>query len=112
MARPNARCAQCGQPVLRAVTDAQKLQSLNPDPDPAGNTAVYQDGTGTWRARVPTPECPRLPHEKIFMPHPATCVGRPVPRPPAPAPTPIPAELPENVSSLAEHRRKRRGAHR
>jgi len=99
--RPNGRCRRCGAPVLLAVTAAGRLQPLNPQPDPAGNVAVYRNAAGSWRARVPNKALPALPYERIHMPHHATC------KPPATV-TPGPAQFPAGVVSLAEHRRKRR----
>lgn len=98
--KPNARCRTCGQPVLVATTAAGRSQPLNPEPDPAGNVALYRDGAGTWRARVPTPDVPAHPWEKTHMPHHATCPGPPAPK----APTP----LPTGVASLAERRKRKK----
>jgi hypothetical protein len=103
MPRPNGQCRTCRQPVLLATTTAGRLQPLNPEPDQAGNVALYRDGAGTWRARVPTDELPALPYEHVHMPHHATCKG-PTPLPPPRTPT----ALPEGVTSLAEHRKRKR----
>lgn len=100
VAAPNARCRACGQPVLIATTAAGRRQPLDPNPDPSGNTAVYRDAAGTWRARVPTSALPAHPWEKLHTPHPATCSG-----PPAPAAAPV---LPDGVASLAEHRKRKK----
>jgi hypothetical protein len=101
MPRPTGTCWECRKPVLQAVTAAGRTQSLNPDPDPKGNVALYRDATGTWRARVPTPDHPADPWEHIHMPHRATCPGRP-------RPEPVQTALPIGVTSLAEHRRKKK----
>lgn len=103
MPRPNGYCRTCRKPVLRAVTQAGRIQDLNPEPDPAGNTAVYRDAPGTWRARRPTTDDPVHPWERIHMPHAATCTGVPPLMPTRHSP----AVLPEGVVSLAAHRRKR-----
>lgn len=109
MPRPNGTCPDCGQPVLTALTAAGRRQALNPQPDDRGNTAAYRDGTGTWRARVPTPELPILPYEHLHMPHPATCDrhlaqtrGAP------PAGRTGTAQNRTNVTSLTSYRRHRR----
>lgn len=100
MPRPNGYCRTCRRPILIAVTAAGRMQPLNPDPDPAGNVALYRDASGTWRARVPNAELPALPYERVHMPHAATCKGAPT--------RAQPAALPAGVVSLAEHRRTRR----
>jgi hypothetical protein len=94
-------CNPCGQPVRWSVTAAGKRQALNPQPDPAGNVAAYCDGTGTWRSRVPTAELPAAAHERVFMPHAATCtaVKRDRAQP----------QLPTGVVSLTARRRAKRG---
>jgi hypothetical protein len=110
MARPNARCQHCGNAVLRAFTAAGKRQLLNPEPDPAGNVAAHQDGTGAWRARVPNAERPLDGWEHIYMPHPATCEKWPKARTrvlPAPTLSAV-GERPDNVVFLSQYRRRAR----
>lgn len=115
MARPNGICADCGNPVLFAITVAGRRQALNPEPDPKGNTAVRCDAAGTWRARVPDQERPAEPWERIYMPHPATCDRRLA----RPAPTPLvhPSATDKDklrawngqvVLSLTDYRRRRK----
>jgi hypothetical protein len=99
--RLRALCARCGVEVLWTVTDAGKRMAVNPVPDEAGNTAVYRDGTGTWRSRRPTEELPAMAWERIHMPHVATCK--------AAAPRKKPAELPPGVTDLTAYRRKAQG---
>jgi hypothetical protein len=110
MARPNAICPHCGQPVLRAITAAGRRQLLNPEPDPAGNVAASRDGTYTWRARVPNAEMTILSYERLYMPHAATCKNWP-PRTSQVKVVPAPTRsgpIPSNVVFLGEYRRTRR----
>ncbi|MFF2774832.1 hypothetical protein ACFVU3_07975 [Streptomyces sp. NPDC058052] len=82
----SAPCPSCGTPIRWAVTAANRRQAVNADPDPAGNVAVYADGTGRLRVRVLTTERPTLEHaEWQAMPHAATCT-RPKTRRTPPAP--------------------------
>ena len=107
MPRPNHTCPDCGQRVLKVITAAGRAQLLDHVPNPKGNVALYQDGPGTWRARVPTEDYPALPYEHIHMPHPATCTNRPRRNPVAPTighPSPNQAA---SVRSLADYRRTR-----
>lgn len=94
-------CGQCGQLVRWSTTAAGKRQALNPDPDEQGNVAAYCDGLGAWRSRVPTAELPQAGHERIFMPHAATCTAAKRNRPQH--------QLPAGVVSLAARRRTKRG---
>jgi len=70
------------------TTEAGALLPVNPAPDPNGNTAVWRDVHGVLRSRRVTQERPLLPHEKLMMPHVATCkppqrkTTQPPPRPP------------------------------
>lgn len=102
MHRRLARCGDCGGDVLWTITDAGRRLAVNPDPDDAGNTAAYRDGTGTWRSRRPNDELPIAPWERLYMPHVATCPAR------------RPAELPDmprclGIINLADERRRRNG---
>lgn len=72
---------------------------LNPDPDPAGNVAVYQDGTGRRIGRVLGNSQP-LGYEHIYMPHAATCVHPQV------------QQARDGITSLTEYRRNQRGKRR
>lgn len=76
-----AACLACGQQVKWAITAAGKRQPLNFWPDPAGNTAAYQDALGVWRARAlrEGDEPDRGWTEHRYMPHAATCTARPKP---------------------------------
>jgi hypothetical protein len=99
--RLRALCARCGHEVLWTVTEAGKRQAVDPVPDEAGNTAVYRDGTGTWRSRRPTEELPVMAWERMHIPHVATCKAN--------APKGKSAELPPGVADLTAYRRKARG---
>ncbi|MEU3162224.1 hypothetical protein ACPCAJ_21260 [Streptomyces griseoincarnatus] len=90
-------CRDCRRPILWTITEAGKRLAVDPDPDPAGNTAVRCDGTGAWRSRRPTQELPLMGWERLHKPHVATCPKRTVQQ-----------ALPIGVTSLAAHRRKRR----
>lgn len=94
-------CHACRREVLWTVTDAGKRLAVNPQPDPAGNTAAFCDGQGIYRSRRPTDELPPAGWEKTYMPHAATCVGRRKPT--------APTELPPGVADMAAYRRKLRG---
>jgi hypothetical protein len=75
--------AGCGAMVLRARTEALKWQELNPEPDPAGNTAVRRDHQDNLFARGLRKGEQPAPYEEVYMPHKATC-GRERARRPAP----------------------------
>jgi len=89
-------CRDCRRPVLWTITEAGKRLAVNPDPDPAGNTAVRCGGTGAWRSRRPSDELPVMGWERVHMPHVATCHARTVR-----------LALPAGVASLDAHRRRR-----
>jgi len=98
-----ARCHQCGGAVLWTVTEAGKRLAVNARPDPAGNTAAYRDGTGTWRSRRPSEELPLTGWERLYTPHVATCrTQRPEPE--------MTRRL--GVINLADARRRRRNGRR
>lgn len=104
--RPNHHCPACGKDVLKVITAAGRQQLLNPNADGAGNVAVYRDGAGTLRARVPHEDHPLMPWEHVYMPHQATCKGRQLS---IPAPRPVAAVQTQtaSVSSLIDYRRDR-----
>lgn len=89
----------CGQLVRRTTTEAGRPLAVNVAPDPAGNTAVWRDVHGVLRSRRVTKARPLLPHEKLMMPHPATCAGPARWRadPPRPRPRPRAGELYERL---------------
>ncbi|MFI2033690.1 hypothetical protein ACH470_03160 [Streptomyces bottropensis] len=91
-----ATCHDCRRLVLWTITEAGKRLAVDPDPDPAGNTAVWCDGTGRWRSRRPSAELPITGWERLHKPHVATCPSRTEQ-----------LTLPVGVTSLAEHRRKK-----
>lgn len=95
--KPLTSCRDCRRPVLWTTTEAGKRLAVDPEPDPAGNAAVWRDGTGAVRSRRPSAELPLNGWERLYMPHVATC--------PAHAQQ---LALPASVTSLAAHRRKRR----
>ena len=81
MPRRLAVCRECGKPVVfaRVSNKAGKppgRMPLNPDPDPAGNVAVYRDVAGALVARVVGKGGPCLGYERLMMPHFATCEKR------------------------------------
>lgn len=75
MADRDAACAGCGKPILWAVTDNAKRMPLDPEPDPDGNVAVWQD-TGR-RCRVLLKGEQPTAYERLYMPHWATCTNPP-----------------------------------
>lgn len=98
-------CRTCRRPVLVTITEAGRRLVVDAEPRPDGNTAVYRDGTGTYRSRRPHHELPLLAYEQLYMPHVATCPTR---RPAPPAPRPRATPLPSGVSDLSAYRRRRR----
>jgi len=65
-------CRTCGDRIIIALTARSKVQILNYEPDPAGNTAAQHTAAGGWRARYSAPgEALSFP-EKRYMPHWAT----------------------------------------
>lgn len=93
-------CADCRRPVLWTITEAGRRLAVDPVPDPAGNSAVRRDGTGTYLSRRPSEELPIMGWERLHTPHVATCGGRPT----APARPAAPGSLPPGVSDLAAYR--------
>ncbi|MFM9675810.1 hypothetical protein [Streptomyces brasiliscabiei] len=89
-------CRDCRRPILWTITEAGKRLAVDPDADPAGNTAIWRDGTGSWRSRRPSVDLPITGWERLHMPHVATCPARQEQ-----------LALPLGVTSLAEHRRKK-----
>ncbi|MET4927658.1 hypothetical protein P3L51_35775 [Streptomyces sp. PSRA5] len=68
------RCGLCGARIRWTVTASGAAQSVNADPDPSGNTAVFTDGTGRVRSRGISKERPTLEHaEWLARPHIADC---------------------------------------
>lgn len=97
-------CRDCGEPVIRARTEALHWQLLNAEPDPAGNVMARTDGNGNWYARSVPPGTKAVAPERLYMPHPATCTGK--------RPAVKTAELPAGVTSLTAWRNRRRGGKR
>ncbi|MFD3835350.1 hypothetical protein ACFWWC_03710 [Streptomyces sp. NPDC058642] len=94
-------CRDCRRPVLWTTTEAGKRLAVDPEPNPAGNAGVWRDGTGAVRSRRPSEELPLNGWERLHMPHVATCPART-------EQLALPGALPAGVTSLAEHRRKKR----
>lgn len=97
MTRRAATCHDCRRPILWTITEAGKRLAVDAEPDPAGNAAIWRDGTGALRSRRPSAELPLTGWERLHKPHVATC----------PAQT-RQLELPVGVTSLDAHRRKKR----
>ena len=94
-------CRDCRRPVLWTTTEAGKRLAVDPDPNPAGNAAVWRDGTGAVRSRRPSEDLPLNGWERLYMPHVATCPART-------EQLALPGTLPAGVASLDAHRRKKR----
>ncbi|MCM2394432.1 hypothetical protein [Streptomyces albipurpureus] len=90
-------CTDCHRPIRWTITQAGKRLAVDPTPDPAGNTAVWRDGTGAWCSRRPTLELPLCGWERLHKPHVATCPTRQAEPP-----------LPAGVTRLETHRKSRR----
>lgn len=99
------RCGTCGAAVHLTITEAGRRLPVDARPDPEGTTAVYRDGTGTWRSRRPTAELPLAGWERLHKPHVATCGGGRG-RTAAVRPARV---LPEGVVDLAARRSRRGG---
>ncbi|WP_262702004.1 MULTISPECIES: hypothetical protein [Streptomyces] len=93
-----ATCRDCGKPIRWTRTEAGKRLAVNPEPDPAGNTAVWRDGAGAWRSRRPSAELPLNGWERLHKPHVATCPAHQEQ-----------LELPVGVVRLDDHRRRNSG---
>ena len=70
-------CPDCGAEIIWARTEAMKRQMLNPEPDDKGNVHAYEVN-GSWLARSVKPGTPAVYPDRLYMPHQATCAGRPV----------------------------------
>lgn len=101
----NGYCRRCLRPVIWARTEAHnKPLPLDPEPDEAGNQAVFREGEA-WRARQLSGDDRPYSFETRYMPHVATC------KPPEPAVvTPLrPPVLPQNVIPISAARSLRSG---
>lgn len=94
----NWRCPDCKLPVIRARTEAMSWQLLDPVPNDAGNVHAYQ-ANGNWHARSVPPRTPAVPPDALYMPHKATCPGKPADGPETPQ------EPPSGVAFLEQYRK-------
>ncbi|WP_424533672.1 J domain-containing protein [Sphaerisporangium viridialbum] len=80
----------CGERARLTTTENGARLLVNLDPDPKGNVAVWRDVHGALRSRAVTKERPLARHERLMMPHVATCKPpkREKPKPPKPPPRP------------------------
>lgn len=100
-----APCDQCGETVIWAITAAGRWQPLNQAPDDEGSVLAWRDGLGAWRCRsvASVREVPIYGHERVHMPHAATCTG---PRQLAMPSSVVPSNtMPSNVVPLARKKR-------
>ncbi len=74
----------CGERARLTTTENGARLLVNLDPDPKGNVAVWRDVHGALRSRAVTKERPLARHERLMMPHVATCKPpkREKPKPP------------------------------
>ncbi|MGW3735197.1 hypothetical protein [Streptomyces sp. NPDC005148] len=100
--RRTSICADCHREVLWTVTESGRRLAVDPEPDPAGNAAVYRDGLGAHRSRRPSEDLPLMGYERLHVPHVATCQRR---RQTSPT---RPRSLPPGVSDLTAYRLKSR----
>ncbi|MEU8834848.1 hypothetical protein [Streptomyces sp900116325] len=100
--RRTSICTDCRREVLWTVTESGKRLAVDPEPDPAGNAAVYRDGLGAHRSRRPSEDLPLMGYERLHVPHIATCQARRQASPTRPGP------LPPGVSDLTAYRLKSR----
>jgi hypothetical protein len=106
----NGRCRACLEPVIYARTELRsRWFPLNPEPDPAGNQAAWQDSDGIWKTRQLTEKSdPKWGFETVFMPHVATCEREKERRARAKeAKRPVPANVVPHSTFLARLRAKR-----
>ena len=99
-----ATCRICQDPIIFALVGNREgrppsRMPLNPQPDPAGNVAVYRDAQRTLVGRVLGKDDHVLGYERLMMPHFATCAK---PEPPA-----KPPPLPDGVASIDTYRKTR-----
>jgi hypothetical protein len=93
-------CRLCLKRVLLARTEAHgRAFLLDPEPDPAGNQAVFRPPAGPLQTRQLNKDEEPRPYETRYMPHIATCTGR---KEQAPAP-------PQNVTPISAARSLRDG---
>jgi hypothetical protein len=83
-------CLRCRRTVLWAKTERGKWLPLDPEPDPKGNQAAWQDSDGTRKTRQLSPKSdPPWGWERVYMPHLLTTTCKPqaaaVPARPLPA---------------------------
>lgn len=83
-------CRRCTKTVRWTTSEAGKPFAVDPDPSDKGNTAVWRDVAGTLRSRRPNKDEPIRPHERLMMPHVATCKPEPKAKPKPPPKPPRP----------------------
>ncbi len=102
-------CRRCRKPIVWARTERNKWIALDPDPDPKGNQAAWQDSDGIWKTRQigpnTGPDDKPWDFEKPYMPHVASC------NPQEAEAVPIKA-LPQNVVPISAARSRREGPKR
>ncbi len=71
---------RCSCPLLMATVTSEKdgqvkvsRMPLDPQPNPLGNVAAYKDASGRIQARVLKKGEVPASHERVYMPHFATC---------------------------------------
>ncbi len=103
--RPLPPCLRCQAAVLWAKTERGKWLPLDPEPDPKGNQAAWQDSDGTWKTRQLSPKSdPPWGWESVYMPHVPSTTCKP-------QPAVVPAR-PANVTPITAARSIRGGTRR
>jgi hypothetical protein len=101
-------CRRCLKPVQWARTERGKWLPLDPEPDPKGNQAAWQDADGVWKTRQVGPGAgpndKPWDFERIYMPHVSTTTCKPEEAVVAPI-----KPLPENVVPISAARSIRGG---
>lgn len=103
-------CRRCRKPVLWARTERNRWIALDPDPDPKGNQAAWQDSDGIWKTRQISPNAgpndKPWTFEKPYMPHVAACKPEPAAVPAKPPPNVIPISAARSLRSGKANQRK------
>lgn len=106
-------CEKCKRPIGFALVSNREgrppsRMPLDPQPDPAGNVAVYRDGSGTLVGRVLGKDGRPLGYERLMMPHFATCPVLLAGQAAKQAAHDDTRSMPEGVVSLSEWKRRGR----